>query len=425
MDSTPNEPLAGRYQLLQPLGRKAGRQTWLAQDGQTQERVVVKLLTFGSDFSWDDLKMFEREVETLRSLSHPAIPRYLDSFELDTPTNKGFALVQTYIPASSLEQQLRMGHSFTEAEVKQLAKALLEILVYLHDRQPSVIHRDLKPSNILLGDRTGHQLGQVYLVDFGAVQTAIREGSTMTVVGTYGYMPPEQFGGRATPASDLYSLGATLIYLTTGRHPAELPQNDLRIDFEQAAHLSPSFSSWLKWMTEPSPSKRPGSARDALTGLERKAQPHVKTADPLTKPRHSKIELTRNAQFIEIVLPTQKLILLKSWSWWIVILLFFGMPVVLGAVALLVLTRLFGKTRMIVSQQHVSIVRELFGWQYRRPLTVPLRHVWQLELLSRRVTPRLLLWAGTQSCEIRGHRAELEWLAYELSDWIDLPISED
>jgi len=224
------EPFRDRYQIQQQLGKKAGRQTFLAIDNETQQPVVIKLLSFNKDFEWDDLKLFEREAETLKSLNHPAIPCYLDFFEVDLPHSKGVALVQSYIPAKSLEAQLKAGRRFSEPEVKQLAIALLEILSYLHSQQPPVIHRDIKPSNILLGERSGNFVGQVYLVDFGSVQTlAATEGGTITVVGTYGYMPPEQFGGRAVPASDLYSLGATLIYLTTGKHPAELPQINLKL----------------------------------------------------------------------------------------------------------------------------------------------------------------------------------------------------
>ncbi len=97
--------------------------------------------------------------------------------------------------------------------LKQIAKAVLEVLIHLHHRYPPIIHRDIKPSNILLTRRFEYSEGQVYLVDFGSVQAAACERGTITVVGTYGYMPPEQFGGRAVPASDLYGLGATLIAL--------------------------------------------------------------------------------------------------------------------------------------------------------------------------------------------------------------------
>ena len=263
------ELLHDRYQVEQSLGKKAGRQTLLARDLHTQELVVVKLLTFNHDFEWDDLKLFEREAETLKSLNHPAIPRYLDSFELESPTYKGVALVQSYIDAKSLDQHLKAGRSFSQTDVQELGRSLLDILIYLHSQQPPVIHRDIKPSNILLGDRSGNTVGQVYLVDFGSVQTLVaHEGSTITVVGTYGYMPPEQYGGRATPASDLYSLGATLICLATGRHPADLPQANLQIQFKPSAVLDESVADWLEWLTEPALDRRLTSAQEALQVLQ-------------------------------------------------------------------------------------------------------------------------------------------------------------
>jgi serine/threonine protein kinase len=114
--------LHDRYQVEQSLGKKAGRQTLLARDLQTQELVVVKLLTFNHEFEWDDLKLFKREAETLKSLNHPAIPRYLDYFELESPTYKGVALVQSYIDAKSLDQHLKAGRSFSETDVQQLGQ---------------------------------------------------------------------------------------------------------------------------------------------------------------------------------------------------------------------------------------------------------------------------------------------------------------
>lgn len=90
----------------------------------------------------------------------------------------------------------------------------------------------------------------------------------MTIVGTYGYMPMEQFGGQTVPASDLYSLGATLIYLVTGQHPTELPQDDGRIAFEQVVNLSSGLAHWLQLMAEPSLKRRPRSTKAALDALE-------------------------------------------------------------------------------------------------------------------------------------------------------------
>jgi serine/threonine protein kinase len=122
--------------------------------------------------------------------------------------------VQTYIDAQSLDLAMSAGRRWNEAELKQIVQSLLKILDYLHSQIPPVIHRDIKPSNILISNRSSHHAGDIYLVDFGSVQSlGHRDSGTMTIVGTYGYMPPEQFGGKAFPASDLYSLGATIIYL--------------------------------------------------------------------------------------------------------------------------------------------------------------------------------------------------------------------
>jgi len=309
--------LKERYVIQKQLSKNAGRRTLLARDLQTQELVAIKLLIFGEDVCWDDLKLFEREAQTLQLLSHPAIPRYLDYFDVDVPTGKGFALVQSYIPAKSLEEWLKSGRTFSEAEIKQLAKALLEILRYLHGQQPPVIHRDIKPSNILLANRSGNSVGDVYLVDFGSVQTlAAKKGGTITVVGTYGYMPPEQFGGRNVPASDIYSLGATLIYLVTGRHPAELSQGNLQIQFESTVNLNPDLIAWLKWMTQPSLNRRLASAKEAVEALENPRQP-TDISMVRQKPFGSRIELKKNGENLEVVIPPKKL---SFWNfYWILI----------------------------------------------------------------------------------------------------------
>ncbi len=276
-----NEPtqvpwLTDRYIPQTCLGRKAGRQTWLAIDRVTGGPVVVKRLAFGRDFLWDDLKLFEREAQTLKSIDHPAIPKYLDFFDLESEGEQGFALVQSYIDARSLEELVKSGRRFSEADLKDIATQILEILDYLHHCQPPVIHRDIKPSNILLAESDAG-VGMVYLVDFGSVQSlAAREGSTITIVGTYGYMPPEQFGGRAYPSSDFYSLGATLIYLATGKHPADIPQGkDLRLNFEPLANLSLEMTEWIREMIHPIADERPNSARSAVQYL----------SNPLTKVR--------------------------------------------------------------------------------------------------------------------------------------------
>lgn len=263
--------LQGRYQLKQKLGQNAGRQTWLAADLATQPSgdsasvpalVIVKLLAFGGEAQWDEIKLFEREAQVLKQLNHPQIPKYRDYFCIEE-RSLWFGLVQEYIPGSSLKELLQ-GKKFTEQQVRKIAVEVLNILTYLHELSPSVLHRDIKPSNLIWGENE-----QVYLVDFGAVQDkAAKEGATFTVVGTYGYAPMEQFGGRAVPESDLYALGATLIHLLTGTAPADLPSQNLQIQFAERVSSSPSMVCWLQQLSEPALEKRFSTARLALVALE-------------------------------------------------------------------------------------------------------------------------------------------------------------
>ncbi|MEH2406923.1 serine/threonine protein kinase [Nostoc sp.] len=458
------EILGERYEVQQLLGKKAGRRTLLARDLQTQELVVIKLLSFGDDFEWDSLKLFEREAETLKSLSHPLIPQYLNYFEVNLPTIKGFALVQTYIPAKTLEQYLQSGRTFTEPEVKQIAKALLEILIYLHGLYPPVIHRDIKPSNILLGERSGNSVGQVYLVDFGSVQTVLAtESGTRTVVGTYGYMPPEQFGGRTVAASDLYSLGATLIYLMTGNHPADLPQKDFRIQFEQAANLSPSFTNWLKWMIEPSLEARFSSAAGAIAALEK---PQA-TLPALvgSKPDGSKIQLTKNWDSLEILIPPTGFhpsivftgVFVIAWNsfillWTISVLLapfptnipiaLFSLPFWIAGFRMVYkfFFSLFGRICLRLNAEQIALSWELFSWKFERPHPSRRQSINKLVYIPKHFTKgsqgtriavpaQLYICSGLQKYQISGNdigiksEVELEWLAHELSQWLGLPIT--
>jgi hypothetical protein len=96
----------------------------------------------------------------------------------------------------------------------------------------------------------------------------------MTVVGTYGYMPPEQFGGSAVPASDLYSLGCTALNLITGSHPADLPQRDLQIQFAEYVDLSPNLIQWLQKATHPSLDRRFSQASIAKQELNHPLEPN-------------------------------------------------------------------------------------------------------------------------------------------------------
>jgi serine/threonine protein kinase len=111
--------LRDRYKLQEILGQNVGRQTWLAEDLIDRELVVAKLLTFGGDVQWEDLKLFEREAQVLKQIEHEFIPKYRDYFPIDE-SSLWFCLIQEYIPSKSLRELLKEGKKFTELEVKQV-----------------------------------------------------------------------------------------------------------------------------------------------------------------------------------------------------------------------------------------------------------------------------------------------------------------
>jgi serine/threonine protein kinase len=298
----PGQILHNRYKLQQQLGHTAaGRQTWLATDLQTKtpQPIIVKLLAFNPQMQWEDVKLFEREAQVLQHLDHPLIPRYRDSFAIDAEAGKGlpmFGLVQDYIEGKSLQELLDKGYKFTLTEIQRIAEQALEILVYLHELSPPVLHQDIKPSNLILDGNN-----RLYLVDFGSVQEPAKaEGVSFTVVGTGGYAPPEQLWGKAVASSDLYALGATLIYLLTGVAPAALPQSNLRIEWMDRVTVNPDFALWLNQLIDPVVEKRFSTAREALKALDIIPK-DFDTNDPRSRPA-VKTSASRKRLFVVISL---------------------------------------------------------------------------------------------------------------------------
>lgn len=471
--------LQNRYQLRETLGQNASCQTWLAQDVRIQERVVVKLLTFSDQVQWDNLRLFEREAHVLKQLNHPRIPKYRDYFSIDDRM-LWFGLVQEYIPGASLKELLALGKTFSEQEVRAIAQQVLNILVYLHGLSPPVLHRDIKPSNLIWaippsqGEVFPNSEGtaEVYLVDFGAVQDrAAAEGATFTIVGTYGYAPLEQLGGRATPASDLYALGATLIHLLTGVAPADLPQRNGRIQFADRVRLSPGFVRWIEKLTEPNLSQRFSTAHEALDALienqkasfaispkgYREATAKRGSLQQRTRaiPSGSRIQLKKSPTHLKIRIPVRWFralthpkqlavgIGLGFWIWFLVnfasLLMNLGQVsqvwlylswLILGILfaGWLVLPA-FGETTIEFNHRSFEIEWRLFGFCLRRQRgsTLAIDRVFKSETggLFNRKFPELTLAIGVQEYVFGGFdppltHAECYWLMEEIKNWLGL-----
>lgn len=262
----PGTLLQGRYRILRKLGSGGFAVTYLARDEETGRQVAVKHFSLSGAPDNKSVELFQREAEVLAGLDHPNIPEFLDFFQDETDRDIRIFLVQEYIPGRNLAERLRDGKRFTPREAAEIGVAVLRILEYLHAFSPPIIHRDIKPTNIQLGDD-----GEVYLIDFGAVRDTLRRIDTLapTVVGTFGYMPLEQFGGNTVPASDIYSLGATLVTLLSRREPSELPQKNFRLDFRPHVNVSRSLARALDRMVDPRVERRFSQAAEARIALER------------------------------------------------------------------------------------------------------------------------------------------------------------
>jgi serine/threonine protein kinase len=432
--------LQNRYQLSQKLGQNPSRQTWLARDLERQDLVVVKLLTLSDKVEWQNLKLFEREAQILKQLNHPRIPKYRDYFCIDDRL-QWFGLVHEYIPGVSLKEQLAGGKAFSEEQVRAIARHILKILTYLHQLSPPVLHRDIKPSNLILGEDK-----YIYLIDFGAVQDkAAAEGATFTVVGTYGYAPLEQLGGRATPASDLYALGATLIHLLTGVAPADLPQQDARLQFANLVTLNPGFVRWLWQLTEPNVSQRFHHASEALEELE--ANEDFSYAIARSQPNNSNIQLQKSPHKLKIKISRvmfmpQQIggICLIAVSCWFASLTtnysrfsFLSILLVMLASGLWLLLPGLAETIVYFDHQSFEIQWKLFGfcWRRQRGQTLEIDGAFKSEVRKNqeKIIPEVILAAGVREY-IFGRldppltEVECYWLVEEIKNWLGLKERE-
>lgn len=450
-----------RYRISHVLGQGGIGNTYAAEDLQTGDRVALKALSLRRMNEWKILELFEREAKVLAQLDHPAIPRYLDYFQIDHERDRDFYIVQQLVEGRSLAQEITNGWHGTEADVKKIAEQVLNVLIYLHELKPPVVHRDIKPQNLILQPN-----GKIALVDFGAVQDTYRNTQVggSTVVGTYGYMPPEQFRGKAVPATDLYALGATILFLLTGRSPADLPEVRFKINFRGSVDISPHFADWLDKMIEPAIEDRFTSARQALTSLQKQTLPPIEqriqdldiqhllnqTGDrPISKRRYEKplgsnIDLKKTDYLLEIDIPStgwhgegvSLLTFAIFWNGFLVVwtlgasragfFALFSIPFwMIGiGMAYAALSTVFGKVRLVIGDRSFSIDWDILGIKRRiqgktQDLgTIELKNAYEV---NNQPVMQLCLNQGIYSHKFGSglSRVEKEWLLQEMNDFLE------
>jgi serine/threonine protein kinase len=289
--------LAERYRLGPRLGHGSQGEIFLARDekakGLDDKVVVVKRLTPRG--TWKSFELFERETKVLSQLRHAGVPRHLATVEEPPGT---FNLVMQRMAGENL-RDLAKRRRLSETELRDVLIRCLEILDYLHTRTPPVVHRDIKPSNIVRAPD-----GRCALVDFGGVLDAARERGGSTIVGTFGYMAPEQLHGQAVPATDIYALGATIVALAGGVEPEDVPRKGLKMDLDKhLPALDPAFRQALTAMTDPDPDHRPQRVREVVALLAKVRPPKKSASERKALARQGEKQVAARRMFSDVQEP--------------------------------------------------------------------------------------------------------------------------
>ena len=215
----PSQYALNHYIIVEQVGAGGYGAVYKALDTKLKRAVAIKEMS-QSQFSPQQLveaqENFEQEARMLATLNHPNLPHI---YEQLNEAGRSY-LVMDFIEGNTLEhiQDKASGNCLAVDEVLRIGIKLCNVLAYLHSRQPPIIFRDLKPANIMI-TADNH----LFLIDFG-IARHFKQGQSKDTqaLGSPGYAAPEQFGkSQTTPCSDIYSLGATLHHLLTGKHPAD------------------------------------------------------------------------------------------------------------------------------------------------------------------------------------------------------------
>ncbi len=272
------------YRILSQLGRGGMGIVFKAEHLQLKRQVAMKMILSGSHATANQNARFRAEAQAAAQLKHPNIVQvYSVGEHCDVPY---FEL--EYVDGVSMDQMLK-NSVMTDRQASELMLHVSRAVHYSHENK--ILHRDLKPQNILIAKD-----GTPKVADFGLAKRLDEDGLTGTgeILGTAAYMPPEQARGESTvgPRSDVYSLGATLYCMLTGRPPfvgasqVEIIRQVLASDPVPPSRLQPGLSKDLETIClkclEKEPERRYQSAADLADEFERVNQGKPIVARPIT-----------------------------------------------------------------------------------------------------------------------------------------------
>ena len=260
--------LGGHFKVVAPLNHSTRSQLAIVEDLHIPNRPkrVAKHYLHSSDRQGSISATFlsQHEASVLQRISD--LPNVSQLYACFVQSGESY-LVTDYVEGHPLSREMPAGYRWSDAQVVHLLETMLTILSSIHNRR--VIHCDLKPDNIIRRPD-----GSLSLIDFGAA-IALDDDSLATVhrleaiIGTWGYMPPEQLNGKPEPASDLYALGMLAIQALTGIPPRKLAVDPSgEICWQQDASASVSLAEFLTVLACRNRDRRYPTAEAALDALK-------------------------------------------------------------------------------------------------------------------------------------------------------------
>ena len=267
----------GKYKILSIIGHGGMSTVYLAINEKANKPWAIKEVRRDSKTEFDIIRQsLLTEKRILTRLSHKGLPSIIDVVDYE----ESFLIVMDYIEGITLKKLLDEQGAQPQASVVDWAIQLCGTLGYLHSLNPPIIYRDMKPSNIMLCPD-----GHLMLIDFGIAREYKEKSlSDTTCLGTQGYAAPEQFGGhgQTDARTDIYSLGATMHHLLTGRNPSEPP-----FELFPITKCNPNLSDGLEHIickcTQPNPQKRYQSIDELLYALKHYKELEKKTVNNYKK----------------------------------------------------------------------------------------------------------------------------------------------
>lgn len=254
-----------QYRVLKTLGQGGMGTTYLActpslEGGGRPQVLVLKEMNADMTRIPKAIELFEREARVLEGLNHPGIPKFFNFF---VEQGKKY-LAMEMIHGEDLERRVfRQGPIILPQAIDWMLQTC-EVLDYIHSQAPPIIHRDIKPANLLVRNLDN----RIVVLDFGAV----KEIGTApgTCIGAPDYTAPEQNRGEPLIQSDLYAIGATLIFLLTGESPQKfyrLLPDGYGFNIASDPRIPPEVAATITQVTQPRPSDRYSSAIELAEAL--------------------------------------------------------------------------------------------------------------------------------------------------------------